>query len=285
MGQQENMLHTIARSLCSDNNKEMLDAAATLRSLLLGPTEGDAVSNIISTPLVESLQRASTEENISWILFAMCRMAQFKSCQEALLHAGVVDALMEARHGKDSTSMDHDSDHNMTDRDALIYHILAFLSESGGYAVATIVPQGALERFKNALKARLLLARDFAARVGTPKGDCDEACEVVGTRSFYGFPLYYRPRFIVQALASLAGASGEQAQTCWRIDVAPMIIEVLLGSLPNDPSDNKPYGSPDAVDLCLALAACMLRHAGGCAPDDHDALKHAVSQATNIANL
>merc|ERR1739838_836962 len=99
-----------------------------------------------------------------------------------------------------------------------------------------------------ALETRLFIAKEFSE----PDKDteCTEAQELVRTRGFYGCPLYYRPRFILQALDALASVSEEHARGMCLTDLPILLSRILQGSLPNDSTDNKPYGSPDAFDIC-----------------------------------
>merc|ERR1712151_109071 len=73
--------------------------------------------------------------------------------------------------------------------------------------------------------------------------------EVVASKLFCGLPLDYRPMFMVQALTRLAEHSGAHAAMAWQTPLPELLTGVLEGEFPSDSSANRPYGSPDVVEM------------------------------------
>jgi len=61
------------------------------RSCLMGPAEAEALGPVVAVPLCQALAAASASSTRAWILFALVRLAQFSSCHQQLLDAGLVD--------------------------------------------------------------------------------------------------------------------------------------------------------------------------------------------------
>ena len=57
----------------------------------MGPAEAEALGPVVAVPLCHALAAASSAR--AWILFALVRLAQFSSCHQQLLDAGLVDQL------------------------------------------------------------------------------------------------------------------------------------------------------------------------------------------------
>ena len=85
-----------------------------------------------------------------------------------------------------------------------------------------------------------------------------ESAELVSTRSFFGLPLYYRPRFLLQALLLLANHSDAHCAACWATQLPSLLADLHCGRLSNDANDNLPYGSPDAIAMARPLAQRLL---------------------------
>lgn len=206
------------------------DAAAAVRSCLMGPAEAEALGPVVAVPLCQALAAASARAARAWILFALVRLAQFSSCHQQLLDAGLVDLLTSTAEPGEGERPD-----------VLAYHIMAFISETGGCEVAELVPVQ-----ERALAVRLQLS---------------EAKAVVERKSFYGFPLYYRPRFILQAIAALCKVSARHAHYVQHSSNIPDIVRKLqAGEFCNDSEDNVPYGSPDAIEMCEVLSQALQMH-------------------------
>lgn len=222
---------------------EAEDAAAALRSCLMGPAEAEALGPVVAIPLCQALALAATSSTRAWILFALVRLAQFSSCHQQLLDAGVVEQLATS-----ATAEPGEGERP----DVLAYHIMAFVSETGGWEVAELVPLQAIDEFERALAVRLQLS---------------EAKAVVERKGFYGFPLYYRPRFILQAIAALCKVSARHAYYVQHSSNIPDIVRKLqAGEFCNDSEDNVPYGSPDAIEMCEILSQALQMHQSGARP-------------------
>ena len=59
----------------------------------MGPAEAEALGPVVAVPLCQALAAASASSTRAWILFALVRLAQFSSCHQQLLDAGLVDQL------------------------------------------------------------------------------------------------------------------------------------------------------------------------------------------------
>eukprot|EP00435_Cladocopium_sp_Y103_P075982 s5_g71.t1 len=198
---------------------EAEDAAAA--SCLMGPAEAEALGPVVAIPLCQALALAATSSTRAWILFALVRLAQFSSCHQQLLDAGVVEQLAtsataEPGEGEAGTS-------GIWERpDVLAYHIMAFVSETGGWEVAELVPLQAIDEFDSCHLLQSWDERALAVRL-----QLSEAKAVVERKGFYGFPLYYRPRFILQAIAALCKVSARHAYYVQHSSNIPDIVRKL----------------------------------------------------------
>ncbi|CAJ1396697.1 unnamed protein product [Effrenium voratum] len=241
---------------------ETTDAAAALRSCLSGPAEGEAFCDAVARPLCDALAQPGIQQSaLNWLLFALVRLAQFKSCQARLLDAGVAEVLLGLWRHDHGCVLGRFGDQtcNGERHDVLVCHILAFLSETGLETLARLVPVEAIDEFEKALAGRLQVP---ASETGVDSHP--EAEELVKARCFYGFPLYYRPRFILQAVASLCQVSAPHAAYTSATRIPDMVAKLRKGEVSNDSHDNLPYGSPDAVELCEVLSDALVKHGAVC---------------------
>lgn len=70
----------------------------------MGPAEAETLGPIVAVPLCQALAAASAANARAWILFALVRLAQFSSCHQQLLDAGLVDLLTLTAEGEGETA-------------------------------------------------------------------------------------------------------------------------------------------------------------------------------------
>jgi len=141
---------------------------------------------------------------------------------------------------------------------------LAFLSETGGPDIASRVPLRTVPEL-----VALLQKRIFAAN----------AEEIVQSRLFCGLPLYFRSRFVLQTILRLVEQSGAHCATAWRTPLPELVSGLLEGELPSDAEENKPFGSPEALDLALPCAEALLKAEGAGSPESRASLEVALRLA------
>eukprot|EP00931_Biecheleriopsis_adriatica_P080866 TRINITY_DN54206_c0_g1_i1.p1 TRINITY_DN54206_c0_g1~~TRINITY_DN54206_c0_g1_i1.p1 ORF type:complete len:335 (+),score=65.50 TRINITY_DN54206_c0_g1_i1:22-1005(+) len=227
---------------------DAVHAAAVARSISITPQAAVAVCKVLAFPLCGVLQRRKEPMLLAWSLAALIRWAQHVETHTLLKRAGAVSAL--ATHSRQDASRAGDG--------LRLHHIaalgLAFLSETGGHDVATLVPLKVVPSLVRLLEQRLVASG--------PQ-------EVVEARTFCGLPVDYRPRFVTQALALLCEASAAHAAVAWQSSLPEVLAGLLSGSLPNDTESNHPFGSPDVVEMAdRCRAALLARQRGDAAPKE-----------------
>ena len=243
----------------SEHGDQLAEAAsAVIRSISITPDAAAEVASAVAAGAVAALR---ARRGLRWLLAAMVRLAQHAECHPALLAAEAVPAIVAAwqasggdkglaRDGKPldlGAFADATAPEMRLDLVACIF--LSFISESDAAAdAAALVPPEAIGSFVTTLGERLALAPGPA-----------EAEQQVSEGLFFGLPLYYRPRFMVQALANLAARSDSHCAAAWCTNLPTILRGLHDGELSNDAEDNIPYGSPDAVELARGLAASLLR--------------------------
>ena len=68
----------------------------------MGPAEAEAIGPVVAVPLCQALA-ASCARARAWVLFALVRLAQFSSCHQQLLDAGLVELLTSTEPGEGET--------------------------------------------------------------------------------------------------------------------------------------------------------------------------------------
>ena len=239
-------------------------AAAVVRSIGTTPDAALAVCDAVADGMCSALW---ARRGLHWTLASAARLAQHAECHGRLLGAGIVQATVKAVGGEDEeTPLQLGRTHSAVGAqlDVVACIVLAFLSESEPSA-ALLVPTECIVALVNTLLQRLALAPGPA-----------EAEHIVSQRLFYGLPLFYRPRFLVQALANLSLHSAAHAAAAWQTPLPGILRGLQRGTLANDTADNVPYGSPAAMEVARGLAASMLCDAAGvrdAAPDDLQAMR------------
>mmetsp|Transcript_85256 Transcript_85256/g.239794 ORF Transcript_85256/g.239794 Transcript_85256/m.239794 type:complete len:419 (+) Transcript_85256:55-1311(+) len=251
--------------------KDATHAAAALRSIAITPAAAlQACEAGVPAALAEALQRPAVTAGpvLTWALPAVARLAQHRETHGRLMAANFARLLEAHAHGRVKASSasawkQGKEDEPVRRLDLVAAIALAFLSESGGVDLASRVPLRAVPDFVDMLQKRLFVFN---------------ADEVVSSRSFCGLPLYWRPRFMLQAVARLVEHSGAHCATAWRTSLPELLVALLEGDLPGDAAENKPYGSPDVLDMAKACGQSMLAaHAG--LPEARDSLQRALQVA------
>ena len=254
--------HTLAAALTaaagdpSPAGEELCEvASATIRSISVTPEAAAAVASAVAAGCCAALRQG---RGLRWLLAALVRLAQHVECHPALLAAGAVPATVVAWAASTGSAEEAggllelgafgSGAEGAPRLDLVACILLSFLGESSGPAV-DLVPTEAIAPFVAALAGRLALSPGPA-----------EASLQVSSGLFFGLPLYFRPRFIVQALANLCSRSDAHCAAAWHTDLPPILTGLRDGSFPNDTDDNVPYGSPDAVEVARGLAASLLAY-------------------------
>jgi hypothetical protein len=226
----------LADSLWAANDPACVaDAAAAVRSLAVTPASAHTIAGMISLPLCDAARRLVA---LRWTLPALARFCQFRECHPALLSAGAVGILEQILVVAPVPAAEYA---------VLAAVALSFLSESEPSA-AMQVGTAHLLAFVAALDARLAIS------------GLDEAQRVVQSRAFFGLPLFYRPRFLLQAiLGAVAHGPPQHLVTAVRdTPILRLLRGIKRGELQNDTPQNKPFGSPDAGELVDVLARHLL---------------------------
>ena len=231
--QDSESVRILATSLeAADDPACVADAAAAVRSLAVSPASAHAIVSMICSPLCDATRRLVA---LHWTLPAIARFCQFRECHPAFLAAGAVSIL------------EQDIVASAGEYAVVGALALSFLSESEPRAARQVETRHLLA-FVAALDARLAIS------------GLNEAQRVVESRGFFGLPLYYRPRFILQAiLGAIAHGPPQHLMTAVRgTSLLHLLLGIARGELPNDTPQNKPFGSPDARELVHALARHLL---------------------------
>lgn len=241
-------------------------AAAIVRSIAVMPADSQRLAAELSTPLVEALEAVMDNGNpveaqqraLGWIIPGIMRLAQHRECHASLLRVGLTPChplhTLLARIASDAAHREswRGSDGHspaVVRLDLVACIALGFLSETLGPA-ASLVPTEAIPSLVVLLKLRL----------EAPAG-IDAAERLVSTRSFLGLPMFYRPRFVLQALRWLTFHSADHATTACHTELPALLSGLLRGDLANDSPDNTPYGTEDAIAVAHPLATALLAHA------------------------
>ena len=186
-------------------------ASAVIRSISVTVEAAAAVAVDVAAGCCAALRQG---RGLRWLLAAMVRLAQHRECHPALLAAGAVPATVVAWSASIGSAEEvggllelgafGSGAAGAPRLDLVASILLSFLSESSGPAV-DLVPTEAVAPFVAALAGRLALAPGPA-----------EASAQVSSGLFFGLPLYFRPRFIVQALANLCARSDAHCEVAWR---------------------------------------------------------------------
>jgi len=219
-------------------------AAATVRSIAITGAAAASACDRVATPLCEAAKRP--RPTCIWPIVAILRLAQHRESQVGLIRAGAVQTLAAYTRIEPGNPR----------LDLLAGISLALLSETAGASAVLHVPLRAVPEFVALLRKCL-----FA----------DGPEDIVAQRLFCGLPLHYRPRFVVQALARLAEHSGAHAAVAWRTALPELLCGFLEGTFPDDAAQNRPYGSPDVVEMAAVCAEALLKCGDG-TEDARDAL-------------
>lgn len=239
-------------------------AAGIVRSVAITPQAAFAVCGAVAAGLCGLLRRTGpmVAGAHAWCLPAVARLAQHKECHGALLQAGAAKALQNhARYARNSSQQD-----SVPRLDLVACLALALLSETAGPDVARCVPLRAVSELVDLLHRRLF--------VTDPE-------DVVEQKLFCGLPLDYRPRFVAQALTRLAERSGAHAAMAWQTTLPELLLALLQDDLPNDSAVNRPFGSPDIVEIAPACVKALLGTPGG-QPEARRALQETVSNTSKL---
>eukprot|EP00937_MAST-01D_sp_MAST-1D-sp2_P000438 g438.t1 len=274
-------LDMVARALVSEEDIACGDAGAAVRSISITPPAASNVIRRVGAPLAKAL---AAGRGLEWVLPAVLRLAQHAECHAALLECAAQAPLRElARAAAElpllsalppravrtaaaapapdagpapASALAQGTDSERPRLDLLACVALGLLSETRP-ELAPHVPPAAISSIVAVLSRRL------AAPAGA-----GGALALVTARSFFGLPLYYRPRFLLQALLWLVRGSAAHAAAARASALPTVLVRLLRGDLPNDAADNAPFGSPDALAIARPLARLLLEEgsAGGGRP-------------------
>mmetsp|Transcript_47383 Transcript_47383/g.112693 ORF Transcript_47383/g.112693 Transcript_47383/m.112693 type:complete len:391 (+) Transcript_47383:63-1235(+) len=254
---------TLAKAL-RGKAAEAAQAAAAIRCIAISPAAASAVcQGGVAQGLVATLARPAVTAGpvLQHILLAIARIAQYRETQIFVL--GAVPALEGMIRGRRQPPQ---GDEKPPRLDLVAAIIMAFLAESGGPSLALKVPLSVVGELVPMLKLRLFMTA---------------AEEVCGSKAFCGLPTYYRPRFVLQAITRLAENSGAHAAMA-RSTELPYLLEALLdGQLPGDAGENKPFGSPDVVEMSELCTKALL----GAPAGKEDAQKSLVKMVAKQSKL
>ena len=244
-------------------------AAAIVRSIALTPTAAHHVACKLGSALVEAvdavMENAGPSEAqrraLAWLLPAVMRLAQHRECHQALIRRGSLPTLHRSLHtlakgaarqdvwrgyaASDGTAnLREGRDHGMR-LDLIACITLGFLSETVP-TLALLVPPRAVESLVCLVRLRLDAPTGMLA-----------AEELVRRRGFLGLPMYFRPRFVLQALRWLVTHSLEHTFAARATELPTILRGLQSGLLANDAPDNLPFGTEDAIAVAQPLSTIL----------------------------
>lgn len=161
------------------------------RSCLMGPAEAEALGPVVAVPLCQALAAASARAARAWILFALVRLAQFSSCHQQLLDAGLVDLLT-------STAEPGEGETGTSGRAGVLWLLGEFWRWLGVFWIG--LELGGAQQLIELLSFLSLLVERFSG-------------------------IWFC--FDMQLVASLLGSSQRKGQTCWPTTSWPLYLRLV----------------------------------------------------------
>jgi hypothetical protein len=233
------------KAIASNDQCIVESACAVIRSITVTPTEAMILTPALSDNLISALIRFRT----TWGLLAVSRLAQHNCSHRYLLGSSTrsegkiqqpgrrpYEPLLQTLVYMAEAGVPSSGEELVGGRTDLLASVcLGFFSNSLPEA-ATRVPQRHIQELVNMFATRLKcnISREEEMEYVT----CRLLC--------FGYPLFCRPRFILQGVTDIISNSSLHLQLALKCGLLELVTEILQGEIPNDEHINHPFGDPDS---------------------------------------